>query len=105
MNREDARKNAEVMLAYADGKTIQWRHRGKIGVSWDTMDDRFLGAAFNFSNFEYSVKPEPIKIRIAYVPGTSNVGLVDPSVTLEHLKRNVYWGSETKIHEIELPTD
>lgn len=80
MNREDARKNAEVMLAYADGKTIQWRHRGKIGVSWDTMDDRFLGPAFNFSNFEYRVKPEPKIIEIAYIPGTNQAVVINDSI-------------------------
>ena len=53
MTREEARKAAEVMLAYADGKEVecrdrhesQWREAKEPGFDWDY--------------FEFRIKPEP----------------------------------------------
>lgn len=52
MTREEARKAAEVMLAYADGKEIQFK---------DDVDEVWKGCMeplFNFDECEYRVKPE-----------------------------------------------
>ena len=51
MNREDARKNAKIMLAYADGAEIEYRERGK---EWGEP----YCLTFNHSEFEYRVKPK-----------------------------------------------
>lgn len=52
MTREEARKAAEVMLAYADGKEVEFLD--PLG-NWrsDTIP------AFNWFNFDYRIKPEP----------------------------------------------
>ena len=50
MTREDARKAAEVMLAYADGKKIEVRK----GDKWFLTNT----AAFNWFDFEYRIKPQ-----------------------------------------------
>ena len=51
MNREEARKRAEAMLAYADGAEIQIR--GNAGNWIDSTDPMFI------PNAEYRVKPKP----------------------------------------------
>ncbi len=51
MTREEARKAAEVMLAYADGKEIEV----KMGDKWVSS----YKVSFNWFDFEYRVKPEP----------------------------------------------
>lgn len=51
MTREDARKAAEVMLAYADGKEVEVRK----GDKWFPSDT----VAFNWCDFRYRVKPQP----------------------------------------------
>lgn len=54
MTRDEARKAAEVMLAYADGKVIEYlNRRGK----WNDI----TYPSFNWSddNFRYRIKPEP----------------------------------------------
>ena len=52
MTREEARKAAEVMLAYADGKEVEFLD--PLG-NWrsDTIP------AFNWFNFDYRIKKEP----------------------------------------------
>lgn len=58
MTREEARKAAEVMKAYAEGKEIEFKAYGD--ERWKTFrygKDRFL--CFNFDRFEYRIKPEP----------------------------------------------
>ncbi len=56
MTREEARKAAEVMLAYADGKEIEFKDK-------DVGDNRFsrvLGAPeFAWNDYDYRIKPEP----------------------------------------------
>ena len=52
MTREEARKAAEVMLAYADGKEVEFLD--PLG-NWhsNTIPE------FNWFNFDYRIKPEP----------------------------------------------
>jgi len=54
MTREEARKAAEVMLAYADGKVIEFICRKSYDKTSITNDP-----SFNWSKFCYIVKPEP----------------------------------------------
>ena len=54
MTREEARKAAEVMMAYADGAEIECRVR-LTGKEWN----RINGPWFNWFTFEYRIKPEP----------------------------------------------
>lgn len=51
MTREEARKAAEVMLAYADGKEIEWSHRGE--EKWLEVG----GPDFNWDHLKYRIKP------------------------------------------------
>lgn len=53
MTREEARKAAEVMLAYADGKEIECRYR-KNSV-WMEVNS----PAWDFSDYFYRIKPQP----------------------------------------------
>lgn len=54
MNREEARKAAEVLLAYADGKDIEYNVDG----SWFSLS-RGENFYFDFKRHKYRVKPEP----------------------------------------------
>lgn len=57
MTREDARKAAEVMMAYADGKEVEFREIGE--PYWECVgkfDADDMG--FDFSDFEYRVKKD-----------------------------------------------
>ncbi len=54
MNREEAKKAAEVMLAYADGKDIEYDVDG----SWFSLS-RGENFYFDFRRHKYRVKPEP----------------------------------------------
>lgn len=52
MTRDEARKAAEVMRAYADGKEIEFLNLGK---EWITT----LNPMFDWELFDYRIKPEP----------------------------------------------
>ena len=56
MTREEAREAAEVMLAYADGKKMEYKSRGS--DKWEEIED-FALPNFNWNNYEYRIKPEP----------------------------------------------
>lgn len=58
MTREEARNAAEVMLAYADGKSIEFKEFKE--EQWSPFipeKDAFL--CFNFDRFDYRIKKEP----------------------------------------------
>lgn len=57
MTREEARKAAEVILAYAEGKEIQLMVRTE-GQGWKDLPEG-EEPKFNFSGFNYRIKPEP----------------------------------------------
>lgn len=52
MTREEARKAAEVMLAYAEGKEIEGLHSSD---GWIILEEPL----FNWDRTEYRIKPEP----------------------------------------------
>ena len=54
MTREEARKAAEVMLAYVDGKEIEWCQKG-CNDDWRSI----VTAHFDWDSNCYRVKPEP----------------------------------------------
>lgn len=58
MTREEARKSAEVMMAYAEGKDIEYRCGT---VPWSTFrgDDNDSQLCFDFHKCEYRIKKEP----------------------------------------------
>lgn len=57
MTREEARKAAEVMLAYADGKEIEYKCHNFSDASWlKTIDGEPL---FNWYTTDYRIKKEP----------------------------------------------
>ena len=57
MTREEARKAAEVMMAYADGKDIEFCPNGE---DWDILrGDDSDQLSFDFSRVEYRIKKEP----------------------------------------------
>ncbi len=53
MTREEARKAAEVMLAYAEGREIEFRN--KRAESWEST----LRPIFNWECNDYRIKPQP----------------------------------------------
>ena len=57
MDRNEARKAAEVMLAYADGKEIEWSHQDGDGcwLKWVKADS----PGFDWINNDYRIKPQP----------------------------------------------
>lgn len=60
MNREEARKAAEVMLAYADGKDIEYlSHKSN---KWELLccgDNKDSYLALDFQKYKYRIKKEP----------------------------------------------
>ena len=52
MNREEARKAAEVMLAYADGKEVEWAYKGE--NSWG----KAIPISFNWNIYDYRIKSQ-----------------------------------------------
>ena len=59
MTRDEARKAAAVMLAYAEGKAIQYK---LIGVNY-WADHTAMLQTFNWCNFNYRIKPEVVRYR------------------------------------------
>lgn len=55
MTREDAKKAAEVMMAYAEGKKIEYRVRG--GEEWRPISE-LESPQFGWNSKEYRIKPE-----------------------------------------------
>ena len=52
MTREEARKAAEVMMAYADGNEIEFLNSGKEWINT-------LNPMFDWQMFDYRIKPKP----------------------------------------------
>lgn len=57
---EQLRQNAAAMLAFADGKPIQWKHLHDI--RWTTSSGPTSEFSWNCAEIEYRPKPEP-KVR------------------------------------------
>ena len=59
MTREEARKAAEVMMAYGEGKEIEFKdiiyNNGVDDYQWTEVSD----PTFDWLNFEYRIKSEP----------------------------------------------
>ena len=58
MTREEARKAAEVMMAYAEGKKIEYKSNAIMNDKWFGYDDNSL-PKFNWRENDYRIKPEP----------------------------------------------
>lgn len=57
MTKEEARQNAEVMMAYAEGKDIQYKHK-ILHKEWhDFYHTEF--PVFSFTDSDYRIKPTP----------------------------------------------
>lgn len=56
MTKEEARKAAEVMMAYADGKEIEFRR--KKAENWRLCQEKGV-LFFNWQDSEYRIKKEP----------------------------------------------
>lgn len=59
MTREEAKKAAEVMMAYADGKDVEYRLYGD--NKWETFNgnDKEHHLTIDFFNYIYRIKKEP----------------------------------------------
>ena len=57
MTGEEARKAAEIMLAYADGKEVEYKPKSPNGLQNWGISNRELG--FNWGEMYYRIKPEP----------------------------------------------
>lgn len=60
MNKEQAEKNAAVMLAFAEGKRLECRAHGS--SKWHTC----AVPTFSFDHYEYRVKTEPLEVFVTY---------------------------------------
>lgn len=59
MTREEARNAAEVILAYADGKTIECRFKSGRGEWKDAILDKNGTLDFEWNMIDYRIKSEP----------------------------------------------
>lgn len=66
MNAEELKRMAAVMLAAAEGKKIQFSVKGGSGV-WRTTPEQL----WDWSTYDYRVKPETIRYRVALIRNTS----------------------------------
>lgn len=60
MDRNEARRRAEIMMAYADGKEIQVRQirsKSAFGSPWQDLVDP-VNPGFKFIDVDYRVKPK-----------------------------------------------
>lgn len=56
MTREEVKKAAEIMLAFADGAEIQYSHKGQNNwLNWINESS----PSFDWQTFDYRIKPEP----------------------------------------------
>ncbi|QFT69641.1 hypothetical protein FIU93_22850 [Labrenzia sp. THAF35] len=53
MTRDEARKAAELMQAYADGAEVEWCFRGTLRPEWHEDE----APTFDWYSYEYRVKP------------------------------------------------
>lgn len=65
MTPEQAKENAEVLLAYASGMEIEMKDQYEGGSDWRRATD----PAFNFSRSDYRIKPEPVFELGRHIPG------------------------------------
>ena len=58
MTKEQCREAGATMIAWANGKTIQWRRRGH--NDWSEVDQDCIGItlSWDWDTFEYRIKPE-----------------------------------------------
>jgi hypothetical protein len=58
MTKEEAKRNAEVMLAYSEGKELQWAHRGPPPADyiWRNFPS-YDNPTFSFDKIAYRIKP------------------------------------------------
>ena len=56
MNRSEAREAADIMLAYADGKEIEWKDRSSCRNNGEWVSNNLMH--FNWENNDYRIKPE-----------------------------------------------
>lgn len=58
MTREEARKAAEVMMAYAEGKEIEFKNGKGMEDEWYNYNSHFQ-PLFNWGETDYRIKKEP----------------------------------------------
>jgi len=63
MNKADTEKAVEVMKAWLDGKTVQWKEAG-LEVAWSEGNSFPNELAWDWSEKEYRIKPEPMEIEV-----------------------------------------
>ena len=58
MTKEQCREAGATMIAWANGKTIQWRRRGH--NDWSEVDQDCIGItlSWDWDEFQYRIKPE-----------------------------------------------
>lgn len=57
MNRKEAIELSPIILAFAEGKPIQYRIKGNETANWNDIDKNYH--EFSPHSFEYRIKPEP----------------------------------------------
>lgn len=64
MTKEQCREAGATMIAWANGKTIQWRRR--CHNDWSEVDQDCIGVtlSWDWDTFEYRIKPEGDSVRI-----------------------------------------
>lgn len=96
MTRDEARKRAQIMLAYADGAEVQGR--GSCGNWLDLPSPDF------YADIEYRIKPKLREFWINEYPGRSFEGYaLHP--TREAADRNAASDRIQRVHFVEQPED
>jgi hypothetical protein len=68
-NKEEIKERIRIMQAWLDGEEVQWFDK-----EWDTLGGssaQHAGAAFDFEQYTYRIKPKPREIWALFYPNGS----------------------------------
>lgn len=99
--QQEAKRRAEVMLAFADGANIEWRIADG-GVVWGEDDN----PSWEWKSFDYRVNPNPV-VNWDAMPAWANWVAMDPSGTwfwysTKPVKDGEAWEGESRLGAIPL---
>jgi len=68
MKKEQTLEAIKIMQAACDGKPVQYRRRESNPIGWSGEISIQDGLAWDWSCFDYRIKPEPMEIELAISP-------------------------------------
>ena len=100
--QQEAKRRAEVMLAFADGAPIEWTPQDRPDYGWEIDDE----PSWNWIDVDYRVNPNPV-VNWDAMPAWANWVAMDPSGTwfwysTKPVKDGEAWEGESRLGAIPL---